>query len=119
MFNNGTVSTNSSYEDICTKQFVNARVAYPTHSWAVFQVDNETNTMVEWDIDAEHGYFSMMTWPWEILKPFIMHHNILVTWVPCCPDGKSEIYKVPQFFIAKCNLCILIALVCYVQYIFK
>ena len=95
MFNNGTVSTNSSYEDICTKQFVNARVAYPTHSWAVFQVDNETNTMVEWDIDVEHGYFSMMTWPWEILKPFLKHHNILVTWVPCPPEGKSELYKVP------------------------
>ena len=97
MFNNGTVSKNSSYEDICTKQFVNARLAYPIYR--AMKVDNETKTMIEQDIYAVHGVFSSVPWDWEILKPFLMNHNILVTWIPCHAEFWGEAgsqYKVPQ-----------------------
>ena len=96
MFNNGTVSKNSSYEGMCNKQFVNVRVAYSTY-FSFGPEDNETNIMKEQDIDAKHGLYSQMSWDWEILKPFLMHHNILVKWVPCHAEYWGEegaLYKV-------------------------
>ena len=60
--------------------------------------------MVEQDVIPIHGVWSQMAWDWEILKSFLENHNILVTWVPCPPEGKSEIYKVPQFFILNCKI---------------
>ena len=98
LFNNGTVSKTISYEDICIKHFVNARVAYPTYG--VFQVDNETNTMIEQDIYPIHGEFSKMVWTWEILKPLLLNRNILVTWIPCQTeywDESGTLFKVIQF----------------------
>ena len=103
MFNNGTVSKNSSYEDICicNKQFVNARVAYPTYG--AIRVNNETNAMIEWEYNGVHGEYSQMSWDWEILKSFLMRHNILVTWIACHTENWGEsgtLFKVPQFNVA-------------------
>ena len=109
LYNNGTVSKNSSYEGICNKRFVNAKFAYPTYAWSQFQVDNETNTMREQDVIPIHGVWSQMAWDWEILKSFLENHNILVTWVPCQAEGWGEagsLNKVPQCDFGKkyCNV---------------
>ena len=101
LYNNGTVSKNSSYEDICNKQFVNARVAYPTYG--AIRVNNETNAMIEWEYNGVHGEYSQMSWDWEILKSFLKRHNILVTWIACHTEYWGEsgtLFKVPQFNVA-------------------
>ena len=105
MFNNGTVSKNSSYDDICNKQFVNARVALLT--WGGLKVNIETNTMIEQDIYPAQGDWSQIPWDWEILKSFLINHNILVTWIQCDSGGFEEsgaLFKVLQFNVAKQNV---------------
>ena len=87
MFNNGTVSKNTQFREICSKQIVNARVAYEASPWAMIEVANETNTMIEWLVYTVAGEYSQMPWDWEVLKPFLVHNNIEVTWIPCHTDG--------------------------------
>ena len=77
-------------------------MAYPTYG--AIRVNNETNTMIEWEYNGVHGEYSQMSWDWEILKSFLMRHNILVTWIACHTERWGEsgtLFKVPQFNVAQ------------------
>ena len=76
MYNNGSVSNNIRYENICDSENFVMNVAY--EPWpGFFEVVN--NTMVEWyDFWQLKVGFSMILYDFEILKPFIQNNNIIV-----------------------------------------
>ena len=81
MFNNGSVSKNLKYEDICTSKKFLINIAYNIEpGW--FEINK--NSMVEWN-----NYFpiinemSHLSFDYEILSIFFLNNNILVTWIDC------------------------------------
>ena len=78
MYNNGSVSNNIKYKDICKSDNVVINVVYETTP-GFFEIVN--NTMVEWyDFYLLITDFSSIVYDFEILKPFIQNNNIIVNW---------------------------------------
>ena len=78
MHNNGSVSNNIKYKDICKSDNVVINVVYETTP-GFFEIVN--NTMVEWyDFYLLLTDFSTIVYDFEILKPFIQNNNIIVKW---------------------------------------
>ena len=84
MYNNGSVSNNIEYKDICIDNFVVSIVYYTKPGF--FEIVN--NTMVEW---YDFWYLlrdrSMIVYNFEILKPFIQNNNIIVNWTNASTFG--------------------------------
>ena len=77
MYNNGSVSNNIEYKDICIDNFV-VSIVYRTKP-GFFEIVN--NTMVEWyDFWYLLTDYSMIVYDFEILKPFFQNNNIIVNW---------------------------------------
>ena len=82
MYNNGSVSKNVRYKDLCVERFA-VNVAYnydPT--W--FEVEDKL--MV--DMWEKYGYLQgdkvgQYSYDTEILSKFISNYNILVNWIDC------------------------------------
>ena len=84
MYNNGSVSNNIEYKDICIDNFV-VSIVYRTKP-GFFEIVN--NTMVEWyDFWNLLIDFSMIVYDFEILKPFIQNNNIIVNWTNASTFG--------------------------------
>ena len=78
MYNNGSVSNNIRYKDICDIDNFIVNVVYETYP-DNFEIVN--NTMVEWyDFWRLLTDFSMIVYDFEILKPFFQNNNIIVNW---------------------------------------
>ena len=78
MYNNGSVSNNIRYREICKSDtFIVTSTYYPLPGF--FEIVN--NTMVEWyDFWRLLTDFSMIVYDFEILKPFFQNNNIIVNW---------------------------------------
>ena len=78
MYNNGSVSNNIRYQDICNPEYFVINVAYIT-TWGWFEVYN--NTMYEW-----YDYWGLthdetnIPYDWEILKKFFHNNNIVINY---------------------------------------
>ena len=85
MYNNGTVSNNIKYMDICKSDtFIVTSTYYPLPG--TFEIVN--NTMVEWyDFWYLLNDRSMIVYNFEILKPFIQNNNIIVNWTNASTFG--------------------------------
>ena len=78
MYNNGSVSNNIRYKDICNINTFIVNVVYRIYP-GFFEIVN--NTMVEWyDFWGLLTDFSMIVYDFEILKPFFQNNNIIVNW---------------------------------------
>ena len=78
IFDNGSVSNNVNYQEICKYDKSNVIITYTTQP-DFFEIVN--NTMVEWhDLWNLITDFSMIVYDFEILKPFIQDNNIIVNW---------------------------------------
>ena len=78
MYNNGSVSNNIIYKDLCDIDTFFVNVIYEYYP-GLFEIVN--NTMVEWyDFWGLLTDFSMIVYDFEILKPFFQNNNIIVTW---------------------------------------
>ena len=80
MSDNGTVSNNVRYQDLCTDKVV-VNIAYNDEPGFF---GNVNNTMKEWDdyycvIESCSG----MPYDFEILKTFLQTYNIEVNWIDC------------------------------------
>ena len=81
MYNDGSVSKNVQYKDICTEKFtVNIGYNNEPPSYEIFEVVN--NSMVEYDVNivTGRGYISQ---DWEILSIFFQNYNLIINWVDC------------------------------------
>ena len=81
MYNDGSVSKNVQYKDICTEKFT-MNIAY-NNEHEIFELVN--NSMVEyplsWSILSSDG--SYIAKDWEILSIFFQNYNIITNWVDC------------------------------------
>ena len=79
MYNNGSVSNNIRYKDLCDIDTFFVNVIYEYYP-GLFEIVN--NTMVEWyDFWNLITDYSMILYDFEILKPFIQNNNIIVNWI--------------------------------------
>ena len=46
-----------------------------------FEVDNETQSMVEYPVKPVNGWYSSIPLDWEIMKPFLDHYSLIATWM--------------------------------------
>jgi len=78
MYNNGSVSNNIRYKDICDIDNFIVNVVYISDPGFLEIVNN---TMVEWyDFWRLLTDFSMIVYDFEILKPFFQNNNIIANW---------------------------------------
>ena len=80
--NNGSVSNNVRYQDLCIERFA-VNVAY-NHDYTWFEVEN--NSLV--DLREKYGYLhgdkvGHYSYDTEILSKFIYNHNIIINWIDC------------------------------------
>ena len=85
MHNNGSVSKNVRYQDLCVERFA-ISVAYNNIPWA-FEVKN--NLMIDLREKYGHthgewvGVYSYIVEDDEILSLFFLHNNIIINWIDC------------------------------------
>ena len=85
MYNNGSVSKNVRYQDLCVERFA-VNVAY-NHDPKWFEV--EDNSLV--DLRKKYGYthgewvgvYSYLADNDEILSKFFLNNNIIINWIDC------------------------------------
>ena len=86
MHNNGSVSKNVRYQDLCVERFA-VNVAYNDDHYS-FELEN--NTMV--DLREKYGYThgeylvgvnSYIAEDDEILSKFFLYNNIIINWINC------------------------------------
>ena len=80
MYNNGSVSKNIRYQDICNIDNFVINIAYQNEPW-MFKISN--NTMVEWyDYMGLTGDYTYIPYDYEILSKFFQNNNIVdVNWI--------------------------------------
>ena len=81
LLNDATVQGNIHYYDVC-KVADSVTIAYNNEYW-VFEVDPETQTMVEYPQRPVKGWHSSIPRNWEIIKSFIDHYSLIPTWIDC------------------------------------
>ena len=82
IFKNGKTKENLQYKDLC-KEVHNVRIAY-NNEVDFFEIDNITNTMVEYDLPAlMFQDYSEIAYEYEILKTFFTKFNVKPTWINC------------------------------------
>ena len=81
MYNNGSVSKNVKYQDICTIETIIVNISYFTLP-GFFEIVN--NSMYEWhDFYPLINDMSSKSYDFEILKIFIQHLKAKVNWIDC------------------------------------
>ena len=76
----GTVHGDIHYYDVC-KVADSVNIAY-NNERAVFEIDKETQTMVDFPILPKRG-LSRIPREWEIMKPFLDHYSLTPNWIDC------------------------------------
>ena len=78
MYDNGSVSNNIKYRNICNPEYFVINIVYIT-KLDFFEIVN--NTMVEWyDFFYLLEDLSMIVYDLEILKPFFQNNNLTINW---------------------------------------
>ena len=82
LFHGATVGNDIHYYDVCKVSVGKVTIAYNTDpGW--FEVDHETQTVVEYPVRPVKGISSYIAWDWELIKPFLYHYNLTPTWIDC------------------------------------
>ena len=90
LHHDGTVRGDIHYYDVC-KVADSVTIAFKSNAPEYFEVDNETQTMVEYHpVVPVNGWFSYIPYDWEIIKPFLDHYSLTPTWIDC--DGIPGIF---------------------------
>ena len=79
MFNNGSVSANIRYRDICSEKFV-VNVAFNQET-GIFEIVN--NSMIDYDHIHVYGVENFIPEVHEIVSKFNENYNITVNWLDC------------------------------------
>ena len=82
LLHDATVRGDIHYYDVC-KVADSVNIAYNNDYAARFEVDHETQTMVEYPVRPVNGWFSYIPRNWEIIKPFLEHYSLTPTWINC------------------------------------
>ena len=88
LLHDATVRGDIHYYDVC-KVADSVTIAFNNEYWN-FEVDPETQTMVEYPVRPVNGWYSYIPKDWEIIKPFLDHYSLTPTWIDC--DGISGIF---------------------------
>ena len=81
LLRDATVHGDIHYYDVC-KVSDSVTIAYNNEPW-YFEVDPETQTMVEYPVRPGNGWYSYIPKDWEIIKPFLDHYSLTPTWIDC------------------------------------
>ena len=85
MYNNGSVSKNVRYQDLCVERFA-INLAYNYEPWQ-FEVENNTMVDLREKYGKLHGKFvgvlSYIAEDDEILSMFFFNNNIIINWIDC------------------------------------
>ena len=84
IFKNGTTKDNLQYKDLCEEE-LQVIIAYNNEE-NFFEIDNITNTMIEYPKMTEYGLISdygKHSYEYEILKSFFSKFNVKPTWINC------------------------------------
>ena len=80
MYNNGSVSNNIKYNDICNISSFVVNAAYPAWPY-VFNVF-PNNTIEEWGYLISSEDYATIPFDWEIMKAFIQKNKIAyINWI--------------------------------------
>ena len=82
LLHDATVRGDIHYYDVC-KVADPVTIAYNNDFSAMFVVDPETQTMVEYPVMPVKGWYSDIPWDWEIIKLFLDHYSLSPTWIDC------------------------------------
>ena len=82
LLHDATVRGDIHYYDVC-KVADPVTIAYNNDFSAMFVVDPETQTMVEYPVRPVNGWYSYIPLDWEIIQPFLDHYNLKPTWLDC------------------------------------
>ena len=84
IFKNGTSKDNLQYKDLCQEEH-EVRIAFNNEE-NFFEIDNITNTMIEYPKMTENGLISdygQHSHEYEILKSLFSKFNVKPTWINC------------------------------------
>ena len=81
LLHNATVRGDIHYYDLC-KVADSVTIAYD-HQRGFFEIDQETQTLVEFPLVPADGWWLFIPIHWEIIKPFLDHHSLNSTWIDC------------------------------------
>ena len=81
LLHDATVLGDIHYYDVCKVPVGKVTIAY-NNDPGYFEVDHETQTMVEIPLMPANGW-SYIPWDWEIIKPFLDHYSLTPTWIDC------------------------------------
>ena len=82
LLHDATVRGDIHYYDVC-KVADPVTIAYNNDFSAMFVVDPETQTMVEYPVRPVNGWYSYIPRDWEIIKPFLDHYSLTPIWIDC------------------------------------
>ena len=80
LLHDATVRGDIHYHDVC-KVADSVTIAHK-HVPFAFEIDPETQTMVEYPVLPMEGW-SHIPWEYEIIKPFLDHYSLNPTWIDC------------------------------------
>ena len=85
MHNNGSVSKNIKYNDLCVERFA-VSVAYNNEAWWL-EVENKSLVDTTEKYGYTHGQLvgvtSFIAKDDEILSKFFLNYNIIINWIDC------------------------------------
>ena len=82
LLHDATVRDDIHYHDVC-KVADSVTIAYNNDYAIRFEVDPETQTMVEYPARPVNRWHSKIPHSWEIIKPFLEHHSLTPIWIDC------------------------------------
>ena len=82
LLRDATVRGGIHYHDVC-KVADSVTIAYNNDYGQRFEVDPDTQTMVEYPVRPFKGLYSYIPRQWEIIKPFLDLNSLTATWIDC------------------------------------
>ena len=85
MYNNGSVSKNVRYQDICVERFA-VSVAYNNEpGWLEVENNSLVDLREKWEYTHQQlvGVLSYISADDEILSEFFLNYNIIINWIDC------------------------------------
>ena len=84
LLHDSTIRGDIHYYDVC-KVVDSVTIAHNNDEFN-FEVNNETQTMVELPVLPVTGWYSYIPREWEIIKTFLDHYSLTPTWIDCNYD---------------------------------
>ena len=81
LLHDGTVHGDIHYYDVC-KVADSVTIGY-IHERGLFEVDKDTQTLVELPVKPINGWWKYIPKDSEIVAPFLDHYSLTPTWINC------------------------------------